>query len=171
MQQLEIISVQNVLESCIQREKLSVELYDRALATVQNPASRKLLEKFRAEENDHVQRLTSALEFGRVDRLGKDEPAPKGTPRFAVEHAGPQTRLHAARDLRLRDPPRGEVVRVLRPLRRRVPRDALGRPVRPPAPRGGEPPGQAAGRAGANGAEALLVSLDPHPQAESRSPR
>ena len=73
----DLISIRSVLESCIQREALSVRLYARALAVVRNPAARQMLATLRDEEAEHQKLLTQALAAGRTDLLGQKEVSEK----------------------------------------------------------------------------------------------
>ena len=89
MNQEGILSIRSVLESCLERERMSIRLYDRALEIVKGQASLQILQKLRREEGNHARLLTGALEGGGIDVLGQKElsgrlfVAPKAEPTLA----------------------------------------------------------------------------------------
>jgi rubrerythrin len=70
----EILSVRSVLESCIQREVMSVALYDRAIAEIPKPDVQRLMGILREEEVTHQKLLTEALSAGKPSMLGQKIP-------------------------------------------------------------------------------------------------
>lgn len=81
-----ILSVRSILEGCIERERLSVLLYDRAGKTVKDEKGRELVSRIRNEELLHVKKLKAVLETGNPEILGSKPlpeqagPAPKTPP-------------------------------------------------------------------------------------------
>lgn len=73
MTETEIFSLATILQSCIDREKMSVRLYHRALEVVTNPAARKMIEMLRQEEVRHAQLLKEVLDHRNPELLGNDE--------------------------------------------------------------------------------------------------
>jgi rubrerythrin len=65
-----LLSIESVIRDCIERERLSVRLYTKAMDLVTDPTSRKLLEAFRAEEVNHIKLLKQALENKGESKLG-----------------------------------------------------------------------------------------------------
>ena len=64
------------LATCIERENLSEKLYLDAMNRVEDPASKKILERMAREERKHAALLQRALETGRIDGLSASDHRP-----------------------------------------------------------------------------------------------
>lgn len=81
-----VLSIRSVLENGIEREKMSIRTYDRALKTVKDEPGRELLKRLRHEEAVHARLLKEAMESDRIELIG-GKPLSEAPPDAPAEKA------------------------------------------------------------------------------------
>lgn len=71
MSQEGFMTLKSILESAIERERMSARMYDRFLNVVKDPEAVEWVKKMRTEEVRHAKQLKKVLETGNTDLLGQ----------------------------------------------------------------------------------------------------